>query len=47
MISKGGHYSHRYECDECGHTGLWYPLQEDAEIDEELHMHKVHRGGEV
>ena len=48
MISKGGRNYYRYECGECGDIGLWYPLQEDAEVDEELHMHKVHyAGGEV
>lgn len=48
MISKGGRNYYRYICDECQDIGLWYPLQEDAEVDEELHMHKIHyAGGEV
>ena len=45
MISKSGYSHYRYECEECGDLGLWYPMLEDAEVDEELHMHKVHYNG--
>ena len=48
MISKGGRNYYRYECDECGDIGLWYPLVEDAEVDQDLHIHKIqYVGGEV
>ena len=44
-LSQSGHRHYRHECEECGSVSPWYPMLEDAEVDEEVHMHKVHYSG--